>query len=106
MRRVHTEEPAAIGSHHLHRHECRQWAHNNSLLLRLAAVSRTHSSRLERRDHLDVLIGHRHSLHEEDHRDYERRWEEEVDHYSPHIDEVAAHMRIATQRADDGSEGA
>src|SRR5271165_1426765 len=106
MRRVHTKKPAAIGSHHFHRHKCRQWAHNNSLLLSLATVSRTHSRGLECRDHLDVLIGHRHPLHEEDHRDYERRGEEKVDHYSPHMEEVVANMRIATQRADYGRKGA
>src|ERR1700733_15284377 len=90
MRRIHPIEPAPIGAEHLDWNDCSYWTHHDGLRLGLTIVRGAHCGRLQGRNLMRGLEGHRHALLHEQNANDESYRHEHVDDYPPHIEKKIA----------------
>src|ERR1700748_432898 len=88
MGKVHPEKSTSVSTELFHWHSDRQGARYNRLFFWLAVISCSHCSGFEGRNLIVGLECHGRALLQKDDRQHKGRRKEDVDHYSPHIDEI------------------
>src|ERR1700740_1717731 len=106
MGKVHPEKSTSVSTELFHGHSDRQGSRHNLLFFWLTVISNSHCPGFECRNLIVGLECQRRPLLQKDDRQHKGSRKEDVDHYSPHIDEIVAQRWVFPESPNYCNQGA